>query len=309
MEQQGKICPKCKIWKPMEEFHKCKSKKDGRQSYCISCRSKARKRITRDEIKEEKRKCTKCGQWKLLEEYHRNKACKGGRLSRCKECQKEYGKQYRQNNKERLKESRKQYYQNNKEREKECNKQYRQKNKEHISEQQKQYRKNNKEYINERTKQYLQRNKENNLQVVSNMIEQIKPIFKELNLPIYGYIYKFENIKTGHVYIGQTIRPLKRRYKNGIVKGWIRERKHYENQKFLDELIEDDFEVTDVLDVGICKYHLDKTETYWINHYNSYNNGYNNQPGNYNTDDGLEEFMEILEKYNLEFINDELRRK
>ena len=44
-------------------------------------------------------------------------------------------------------------------------------------------------------------------------------------------------------------------------------------------MIEENFEIEDVFDVGICKYHLDKLESYWINQYDSYNNGYNNNSG------------------------------
>ena len=57
-----------------------------------------------------------------------------------------------------------------------------------------------------------------------------------------------------------------------------------------------------MLDVAFCQYHLDKLEAYYINKYGSCNNGYNNEHGNHNTDDGLEEFIKILQRYNLEVI-------
>jgi hypothetical protein len=34
-----KVCSKCKVEKPLEEFHKHKATKDGRQSYCKKCSS------------------------------------------------------------------------------------------------------------------------------------------------------------------------------------------------------------------------------------------------------------------------------
>ena len=140
------------------------------------------------------------------------------------------------------------------------------------------------------------------------MLEQINPAFKQFKLPVYGYVYIFENVKTGRKYVGQSINPLKRRYgfEGGIVKSWIKERLEKSNQKFKDELIEEDFMVTETLDVAFCQYHLDKLEAYWINHYDSYNNGYNNTTGNHNTDDGIEEFNQILSDHNLEFKDGKL---
>ena len=307
--------------------------------------------------------CGKCGEWKPLEEYNKRKRGKYGRQSECRECQKEYKKQWRCDNKERIKEHRKQWVQNNKEHIEEYQKQWRENNPGyHNSEQQKQYREvnkekkkeydkqwriNNAEHIREYHKQYYQDNaelikqykidnaehikeygkryrdehkesakkymkqwydgiKENNLQYISNIVEQINPMMK--NLPVYGYIYKFENIKTGHQYLGQSTLPLKERYGSNAIKSWIKERLDKSNQKFTEELIEEDIVVTEVLDVAFCQYHLDKLEAYWINYYDSYNNGYNNNAGYHNTDDGLEEFNKILEKNGLEFINGKLKK-
>ena len=117
----------------------------------------------------------------------------------------------------------------------------------------------------------------------------------------------FENTKTGHKYIGQTTQPLKTRYNgSNIVKGWIEDRLKYNGQKFTEELIEKDFIVTETLDVAFCQYHLDKLEAYYIDKYDSFLNGYNNQPGNHNTDDGIEEFNQILSDHNLEFKDGKL---
>ena len=141
------------------------------------------------------------------------------------------------------------------------------------------------------------------------MVEQINPIFKELKIPVYGTIYKITNTKTGHIYIGQTITSLKHRYNNDIIKGWIKERKEKQSQKFLNELIEEDFIVTELFDVACCQYHLDKLEAYWINYYDSYNNGYNNNAGLHITDDGIEEFNQILSTHNLEYKDGKIIKK
>ena len=93
-----------------------------------------------------------------------------------------------------------------------------------------------------------------------------------------------------------------------MIKTWIKERKGKINQKFKEELVEENFEIDELLDVGCCKYHLNKLEAHYINCYNSCNEGYNNINGKHNDDDGIEEFENILNKYGLEFINGELRR-
>jgi hypothetical protein len=251
--------------------------------------------------------CTKCKQWKLLEEFNKCKQHKDGRRYDCRECQKKCKKQYRENNAERIKEYNKQYEEKNAEYIKQYKKQYRENNKEYIKEANKQYRKENAEHIKEHKKQYYQDNKENNLQNISNIVEQINPILK--NIPVYGYVYKIKNIKTGRCYIGQTTTSLKHRYGLEVVKSWIKERKEKQSQKFLDELIEEDFIVTELFDVAFCKWHLDKLETYWINHYDSYNNGYNNNAGYHDTNDGLEEFNRLLSTHNLEYKDNKIIKK
>ena len=275
------------------------------------------------------RKCTKCGQDKEISEFYIRDKKKNTYIPECKECmkqyykdnaekmkkrKKEYDKQYRENNKEHKKEYMKQYYKDNIEK----IKQYRKDNKKHFDEYMKQYCKNNKEHKKEymkqynkenaeRYKRYYQNNKENNLQEISNILEQISPLFKELNLPIYGYIYKFVNIKTGHIYIGQTTIPLNHRYGNEIINSWIKERKEKQSQKFINELIEEDIQYTEVLDIAFCQYHLDKLEAYYISYYDSYNNGYNNNAGHHNTDNGIEAFKQILMENNLKFINGKIK--
>ena len=79
----------------------------------------------------------------------------------------------------------------------------------------------------------------------------------------------------------------------------------YGNQKFKEELQEEDFTI-EVIDFGVCQYHLDKLEAYYIDKYDSYNNGYNNNAGHHSTDDGLEEFEQILKENGLQFIDGKL---
>ena len=83
----------------------------------------------------------------------------------------------------------------------------------------------------------------------------------------------------------------------------------YEGQKFLEEINKKEDFVIDRINYGICQYHLDKLEVYYINKYDSYNNGYNNNSGYYKTDDGLEEFQQILSTHNLEYKDGKIIKK
>lgn len=299
------------------------------------------------------KECTKCKEVKSMDEFTRKSDKKDGRCSRCKECEKkqqkesqrykDYQKEYREKNKEKLAQQHKEYAEKNKEKIKEYRKEYRIKNRERLLEKEKLYReahpnymkewhKNHKEhnrqyYLDnlEHRKQYNLENREKqlayfkqryvdkreeNIKEITEMLKEIKSIITEYNLPIYGVVYRFQNIKTGRCYVGQTIRPLKERYWGGITKGWLRERNEHENQQFKEELTnEEDFILTEVLDVGICKWHLDKNESYYIDKYNAFEDGYNNMPGNYYTTDGLEEFKQILNTYNLEFKDNKIIKK
>ena len=297
----GRKCTVCGKDKKMSEFSYKNKKKGTYKANCKECDEQYRKKNAthlkelskqyyKDNIERIKKYCKDNAK-------HRNEINKQWR-----EENKEKLKQYREKNKEKIAKNWQKYYEENNEK----YKQYRKDNAEKTKEYDKQYYQKNKEYKKEYGKQRYETDKQNNLQKISEMIKQSNSILKELDLSVYGYIYKIENIKTGHVYIGQTTNPLKARYGSNIIQGWIKERLDKDTQKFTEELIEEDFIVTEVLDVGYCKYHLDKLESYWIDYYDSFNNGYNNCAGNHETDDGLKEFNKMLSKYNLRFENGKL---
>lgn len=102
--------------------------------------------------------CTKCKRILVANEinFRKDKRSKSGLQSKCKIC----GRQYYQDNKEKIKEKAKQYYQDNKEERKEYKKQYYNENKEEILEKCKQYREEHKEEKKEYNKEYYQDNKE-----------------------------------------------------------------------------------------------------------------------------------------------------
>jgi hypothetical protein len=294
-----KQCYRCKEWKPLEKYNKDKKTKDGKDCYCRDCR-KILNKEWREKNKERRKEYSK--RYKEANKEYFN------------EYQKAYNKKYWKKNKEILTEKKKEYYLANTEKLREKAKKWREANKERKREMDHNYYKNNKEKHLENGRKWIENNKErhiayhkklyedlkeqNNKKVVE-LVEKINPVFYELGLPVYGYVYKIENIKTKKVYIGQTVNPLEHRYGKNVIKGWIKERLARDKQKFKEELIEEDFIYTETLDVGCCAYHLDKLESYYINKFNSWKNGYNNDTGRHKTNDGIEEFNEIMEKFNL----------
>jgi hypothetical protein len=102
--------------------------------------------------------CSKCNIEKESPEFNMN----GNKLSSiCKLCKKEYDKQYRAKNAERIKEREKNNY-------KELRKEYREKNKEQLKVKRLQYNQENKELIKETKKRYRQKHKEDIAMYMSN---------------------------------------------------------------------------------------------------------------------------------------------
>ena len=56
----------------------------------------------------------------------------------------------------------------------------------------------------------------------------------------------------------------------------------------------------DIIDIGYCRFHLDKLEAYYIDKYKAFEEGYNNNRGNLTTSDGIREFKELIKEYGLE---------
>ncbi len=123
---------------------------------------------------------------------------------------KEYMKEYREKNKERIKEYGKKHYEENKERIKE----YREKNKERIKEYGKKHYEENKERIRKRKKEYYENNKEQikerSKKYRENNKEHVKEFKKQYTAQQPAAIYKITNTETGTIYIGQTTKYLHR---------------------------------------------------------------------------------------------------
>lgn len=269
------------------------------------------------------KQCTKCKMIKSVEEYSKNKGKTYGLNSQCKICEKQWfidnaeyrkeykkvkDKEYRENHKEELKEYFKNYYQENKEERSAKGKIYREANREANIERCKKWYEKNKSEILENEKMQREEIKKQAIKNIKKLSEEIEQIIKEYKIPILGEIYKIENTKTGRVYIGQTKRGLNERYHGNPIKAWIKERSKKTTQRFKEEFIIEDFKIGKIAD-GISQFHLDKLEAYWIDFYKAFEDGYNNTPGNYYTTDGLEEFKQILNTYNLEFKDNKIIKK
>ena len=110
------------------------------------------------------------------------------------------------------------------------------------------------------------------------------------NLEVYGIIYKITNRVNGKVYIGQTVQDFERRYcikGEGVERVYLRHKMlkeyGYGYNKHLLESFEkygvDNFELNKYFDFAFSRDELNIKEVMWINYYNSYRNGYNNNLG------------------------------
>ena len=271
------------------------------------------------------KKCTVCGEVKEIDGFCAIDKKKNLYKSECKKCsahrskqyvdthkekRKQYNKTWRENNKEHRKLYREQYYENNKEHLDECRKRWNENNKEYKREMNRRWNKNNKERCYASSKKCREKKKINSIAEATKMLYQLNPLLEELNLKAYGFIYKITNINTNRIYIGQTIQPsLKDRYKGDVIQSWIKDRLKKGVQKFKEELTNSQNFTAEIIDYGICKYHLDKLEAHYINKYNSVIEGYNNREGHYKSDDGLEEFQQILSTHNLEYKDGKIIKK
>ena len=83
IELGGKQCPKCKLWKDVDEFHTNRFNKDGLYNCCKECISK-RKRYERTMLGV--KKCYRCKIEKDVSKFYTDKINQDGLHSYCKEC-------------------------------------------------------------------------------------------------------------------------------------------------------------------------------------------------------------------------------
>ena len=72
---EGKVCTKCGVWKPLEEYYKRKTSKDGRESRCKGCRNEDEKQRWSKKhpkkIKEVREGMKKCAQYREVNKEKR----------------------------------------------------------------------------------------------------------------------------------------------------------------------------------------------------------------------------------------------
>lgn len=85
---ENKVCLKCKQEKPLEDFHRNESTKDGWSYCCKSCVPNPS--VTGEHVKvkivDGKKQCTKCKKWKPLEAFGSDKKLGCGKASWCLHC-------------------------------------------------------------------------------------------------------------------------------------------------------------------------------------------------------------------------------
>ena len=263
----SKECSCCRKIKPVSEFNKCKRELDGLQLKCKECLKKYRR-----ENKEHRK-----AYLKIYNEENKDKI-------------KEKRKKYYQKNSDYIKEKSNKYYQENKEVKKEYQKGYYKNNFDMIKEKKKQYQKDNadriKEYQKEYKKEYYSKNIQEALQQIKIEVESNPEKYNYIeNKEIYGIIYLVHNIESDKYYVGQTTVGFDNRYP----KGWLAKHSYKNSVKHdLDIYGEDSFEYIKLFKVAHSQYELDKLEAYYIDYYNAYENGYNENRGYIFTDRGKE---------------------
>ena len=289
----SKECSCCHKVKPVSEFNKYKIAIDGLKPRCKECLKKYRQ-DNAENIREYKKQYRKDNAESIREynkQYYKDNT----------ENIKKHHKKYYQENREEINENNKKRYQENREEIKEIQRKKYQENKEEIREHNKKYYQENSDYFKKHRKKYYQENsdyfkkhyKKRYDKKTKEVLQQIK--IEVENNPekynyikgkeIYGIIYLVHNTKSNKYYVGQTTIGFDNRY----ISGWLytHGRKN-EVKEDLELYGENSFEYIKLFKVAHSQYELDKLEAYYIDYYNSYENGYNENRGNIFTNRGKE---------------------
>ena len=217
------------------------------------------------------KECSKCHKIKSVSEFYKDIDKSDELQPRCKECSKIYNKKHYQENTN--------YF-------KERDKKRRQENPDYFKKYYKKYYQENPDYFKKHNKEYYEKNTQEALQQIKIEVESNpeKYNYRE-GEKIYGVIYLVNNIKSNKYYVGQTTRTFDIRYKSG----WLHE--HGCKNSVKEDLGlygENSFKYIKLFKVAHSQHELDKLEAYYIDYYDSYENGYNETRGNVFTDRGKE---------------------
>lgn len=87
---ENKKCNKCKVSKPISEFHRNNRASDGHASVCKSCRREYSVQYWKDNVFPQKeipsKTCLRCKETKEIIEFGRDKHRKDGHIDYCKDC-------------------------------------------------------------------------------------------------------------------------------------------------------------------------------------------------------------------------------
>ena len=226
------------------------------------------------------KECSCCHEVKPASEFSKCKSKADGLQFKCKECLRKYN----QKNRDKINERMRKYKQENKDKIKERNRKYNQKNRDKINERNRKYRQENKDKISERVRKNRAKKTQETLQQIKIEVESNPDKYNHIEgKEVYGIIYLVYNIKSDKYYVGQTTIGFDNRYPLG----WLYEHSKKDTVKHDLELYgQESFEYTKIFKVAHSQYELDKLEAYYINYYDSYENGYNENRGNIFTNRG-----------------------
>ena len=278
----SKECGKCHKIKPASEFSKNKCKTDGLESKCKECRKeylKIQYQKNKDKFKEQHQKYYQKNKDKFKEQHQKYRQKNKDKI-------KEQRQIYQQKNKDKIKEYHQEYSQKNKDKRKKYYQVRYQENKDKIKEQQQIYQQENKDKIKEYKRKHRDKQTQEALQEIKIEVEKNPEKYNyNPNKEIHGIIYLVNNIESNKYYVGQTVNSFDIRYPSG----WLYEHGRKDTVKHDLQLYgENSFKYIKIFKVAYSQHELDKLEAYYIDYYNSYENGYNETRGNIFTDRGKE---------------------
>ena len=123
---------------------------------------------------------------------------------------------------------------------------------------------------------------------------------------MYGYIYKVSNTVNSKPYIGQTTRTSEERFDEHLKACTAKDRCKQKFYAAINELGKDKFYV-ETIDSANSQEELNEKEKYWINYYDSIENGYNSIPGG--SEQNPMDFAPTKEKHDAKMRSAEVRQK
>jgi group I intron endonuclease len=122
----------------------------------------------------------------------------------------------------------------------------------------------------------------------------------------FGYIYKIVNTINTKVYIGQTTRSIAARFKEHLRNCNTASKKSMHLYTAMNAYGKDNFSI-ELLEEAASQDELNEKEIYWINYYDSLNNGYNMKQGG--QDENPMNSSIVKEKHDIKMRSEEVRTK